>query len=375
MAGKTTSGGLRKRRVHRFVQIPSATIRDKELSFRARGVLAYLLDMPDGWDVKSEVVAREGKEGREAIRTAFHELGARGYYRLERRQMLDGTFGMGTAISEEPVAQWASDYAEYDGKAVPCVQQADGSFRIKHKDGTLTDDGFPAAAVDGSPEPPDDDPSGGQNTGDGFSGPGFPGSGAPGPGAPDSGAPDSGSSGALSSTQTEDRDTEEDFSSAPLRDSDATSNLKRGSDQIEERNAGRDDVTRLCEHLVQRIVDNGSKAPTITAKWRDAARLLLDADKRTEKQVHTAIDWCQDNEFWRANILSMPTLREKYDQLRLQAQRERDAGQSAGMRRGGHDDVATWGDPPADSTAADAMTEAEAAAVFRRQPPATGAVG
>jgi hypothetical protein len=85
----------------------------------------------------------------------------------------------------------------------------------------------------------------------------------------------------------------------------------------------RDDAERLCAHLANRIEANGSKRPTITAKWLDAARLMIDLDGRTEEQAHTAIDWCQDDEFWRSNVMSMPTLREKYDQLRLQAIREK----------------------------------------------------
>jgi hypothetical protein len=83
----------------------------------------------------------------------------------------------------------------------------------------------------------------------------------------------------------------------------------------------RGDVGRLCDHLADRIDANGAKRPAITGKWRDAARLMIDRDKRTEDQVHLAIDWSQDHEFWRSNILSMPKLREKYDQLRLQASR------------------------------------------------------
>ncbi len=83
----------------------------------------------------------------------------------------------------------------------------------------------------------------------------------------------------------------------------------------------RDDVDRLCDHLADRIEGNGSRRPAITQGWRDAARLLLDRDGRTETQVHTCIDWCQDDEFWRANILSMPKLRKQYEQLRLQALR------------------------------------------------------
>lgn len=84
----------------------------------------------------------------------------------------------------------------------------------------------------------------------------------------------------------------------------------------------RDDVDRICDHLAERIEANGANRPSVTTKWRDAARLMLDNDKRTEQEIHGAIDWCQADEFWRANVLSMPKLREKYDQLRLQAQRQ-----------------------------------------------------
>jgi hypothetical protein len=81
----------------------------------------------------------------------------------------------------------------------------------------------------------------------------------------------------------------------------------------------RSDVERICAHLADRIEANGSKRPAVTARWRDAARLMLDRDGHTEDQVRAAIDWCQDDSFWRANILSMPKLREQYDRLRLQA--------------------------------------------------------
>lgn len=94
----------------------------------------------------------------------------------------------------------------------------------------------------------------------------------------------------------------------------------------------RDDVERLCQHLTDRIVDNGSRRPTVTNSWRKAGRLLLEKDERTEAEVHAAIDWCQSDPFWRANILSMPKLREKYDQMRLQSERRNNGGEQA---RGG----------------------------------------
>jgi hypothetical protein len=85
----------------------------------------------------------------------------------------------------------------------------------------------------------------------------------------------------------------------------------------------RPDVERLCEHLAGRIEANGSKRPNIGKAWRDAARLMLDNDGRTEQQVIAAIDWCQaDDCWWRSRIMSMSKLREKYDTLRLQAAEE-----------------------------------------------------
>lgn len=105
----------------------------------------------------------------------------------------------------------------------------------------------------------------------------------------------------------------------------------------------RADVDQVCTHLADRIEENGSKRPTITAAWRDAARLLIDKDGRTVDQVLRAIDWCQADPFWRANVLSMPKLRERYDQLRLKATAERDAARAAARQPARYIDPAEKG--------------------------------
>lgn len=81
----------------------------------------------------------------------------------------------------------------------------------------------------------------------------------------------------------------------------------------------RDDVERLCTRLAACIEGNGVKRPTIGKAWRDSARLLMDKDGHTEQQVAWVIDWATADDFWKANILSMPKLREKFDQLVLKA--------------------------------------------------------
>ncbi len=79
----------------------------------------------------------------------------------------------------------------------------------------------------------------------------------------------------------------------------------------------------LAELLADRIESNGSKRPTVTAVWCGVIERMIRLDHREPAQVMAAIEWCQADEFWRANILSPMKLRAKFDQMRLQAQRAR----------------------------------------------------
>lgn len=97
---------------------------------------------------------------------------------------------------------------------------------------------------------------------------------------------------------------------------------------------GREDAMRLCVHLADRIEGHGSLRPKITKDWLDAARLMIDTDHRSEQQVTAAIDWCQDSDWWKSRVMSMPKLRKQYDVLRLQAHEERQRRQNgSGSRR------------------------------------------
>jgi hypothetical protein len=104
-------------------------------------------------------------------------------------------------------------------------------------------------------------------------------------------------------------------------------------------NAGRDDVLRLCAHLADRIEANGSPRPDIGKTWLDAARLMIDTENRNEGQIHKAIDWSQDSDFWCGVILSMPNLRKHYNQMRLQARGKPSPNGTRPPRGGASDDL------------------------------------
>lgn len=106
------TGALRKRRPF-AVSLPVATFEDDRLSYRARGILASLMCKPEGWDVRSEALARSGKEGREAVRTALRELYTYGYVRIVRRYSATaGGVVTETEVSDVPVETWALEYVQ-----------------------------------------------------------------------------------------------------------------------------------------------------------------------------------------------------------------------------------------------------------------------
>ena len=93
----------------------------------------------------------------------------------------------------------------------------------------------------------------------------------------------------------------------------------------------REDVEAVCEAMASSVERRTGKRPGVTKSWRTSARLLIDRDGIAADDAIAAISWSENDDFWRANILSVPKLREKYATLSLQAQRSR-APRGAGER-------------------------------------------
>lgn len=86
----------------RFTQVDRATINDERLSFRARGVLVWLLDKPDGWNCDSRSMAKDAPEGRDAIRAALSELELAGYLERVKLQTTGGQWVTEVVVHERP---------------------------------------------------------------------------------------------------------------------------------------------------------------------------------------------------------------------------------------------------------------------------------
>lgn len=105
--------GLRKRSSGWFA-VQNDVAENPDLSFRARGILFYLLAKPDGWDVRSAAIAKDGKEGREAVLSALRELGKAGHYRIAKRHVpvpgKGAQWVTETEVSAEPVPEWIAEW-------------------------------------------------------------------------------------------------------------------------------------------------------------------------------------------------------------------------------------------------------------------------
>lgn len=71
----------RKRAGDNFTILSNEFLRDENLSLKAKGLLAYILSLPDDWKIYFEEVSKHHRDGITAVRNSWKELEANGYAR------------------------------------------------------------------------------------------------------------------------------------------------------------------------------------------------------------------------------------------------------------------------------------------------------
>lgn len=85
-----------------FTIIPNSVLRDDCLSYRARGLLCYLLSQPPDWQVSSARLTLMTGEGRDTVRAALRELVKVGYLALTKEQDAAGRFSSHYIVTATP---------------------------------------------------------------------------------------------------------------------------------------------------------------------------------------------------------------------------------------------------------------------------------
>src|SRR3990172_3952024 len=73
---------VEKNKDNPFVMIDRRTIENPKLSWKAKGVLAYLLSRPDDWVIRFKDLAKRAPDGGHIVRAAMKELRDAGHIQL-----------------------------------------------------------------------------------------------------------------------------------------------------------------------------------------------------------------------------------------------------------------------------------------------------
>lgn len=103
-----------------------------------------------------------------------------------------------------------------------------------------------------------------------------------------------------------------------------------------------DPYYQLAVKLYQEIKRNQDiKKPNLN-QWADDIRKTVELDKRSMEQVANMIEWATKDSFWGGVILSARKLREKYDTMKAQANRNFKAQQYTSGRTYKHEQITDW---------------------------------
>ena len=102
-----------------FTTIPNEILNNPKLSFRAKGVVCYLLSKPEDWHISVKQLTSSSKEGRDAIYTAFDELIEQGYM-IREQDIQKGRFmGVNYIVSDQPFTDNPQDLGGKPGSGNP----------------------------------------------------------------------------------------------------------------------------------------------------------------------------------------------------------------------------------------------------------------
>jgi len=83
---------IRNKRETNFVVFDKGFLQNKDLSAKAKGLLAYLLTLPPDWRVLTKEITAHFSDGEHSIRTTFKELIAHGYIVYQQARNEKGVF-------------------------------------------------------------------------------------------------------------------------------------------------------------------------------------------------------------------------------------------------------------------------------------------
>jgi len=101
-----------------FIQIDKTSVYDSDLSWKAKGLLLYLLSRPENWDFYLSEVIKHATDGKSSVSAGIRELEEAGYLVRERLREEDGKYGsMLYLVYEKPQNMAPASESTYTRKS------------------------------------------------------------------------------------------------------------------------------------------------------------------------------------------------------------------------------------------------------------------
>ena len=86
-----------------FSRVPHAILNNPTLSWKAKGLLAYLVGRPADWTINTQDLINRSSDGEVSVRSALKELRDQGYAALERHTEAGKVVGWNWVVSDQPI--------------------------------------------------------------------------------------------------------------------------------------------------------------------------------------------------------------------------------------------------------------------------------
>ena len=128
----TTIVRIAKSKDHPYVMLDKRLAENPSLSWKAKGLMAYMLSRPDDWQIRVTDLVRRSPDGESAVRSGLRELEQHGYIvRKRRHDAATGHFaGIMLTVHERPVpAPCDAPKTETPQTELPQTADPDAEYR------------------------------------------------------------------------------------------------------------------------------------------------------------------------------------------------------------------------------------------------------
>lgn len=249
---------FRRGREDNFTVVCNQVLKDERLSWKAKGIIAYIMSLPDDWEIHTKELVKHAADGRDSLMSGIRELKKYGYVIYNKYQ-------------DEETGKFIHEYDVYDKPQTenPEVENP---------------------AMD---NPTLENPSLLQKTNE---------------------------------LKKDKQNTNKTNSS-----SNSCSDSEKPNEKAEEYEPKFDETTKpyqFAAYLRDKIIENNPRQPVPDENPEDLEDWAVSLDRLnrlgtvgakdkgyTWNEIQKIIDWCQDDDFWKANILSASKLRKQVVKL------------------------------------------------------------